>query len=206
MTRLRVAFGVGLVAVLVGGLVWFLATRGSSGGAHQSASSTTLSPSASTPSPTESPTPSPPEVPTPDLTGSNFSTIVRNMNDFRHWLYQHPDPSLVGEIYDLRCACYGRFQQELQTLQQKGLRYADQGVLVDKVTVVNRVSQNSVVLEVTTHQGQQLVVDATTGAVDARGPGWPPKRALYSFQRESDGSWRVVDFTWIDPPPPTLKL
>ena len=205
MTRLRVAIGVGLVAVLVGGLVWFLATRGSGGGAPQSASTTPVSPPTSTPSPTESPTPIPLEVPTPDLTGSNFTAIVRDMNDFRHWLYQHPDPSLVGQIYDLQCACYGRFQQELQTLQQKGLHYADKGVVIVKVVVVNGLSADSVVLQVTSRQGSQLLVHADTGAVDASGPGWPSKRALYSFQRGTDGEWKVVDAEWIDPPPPSLN-
>jgi hypothetical protein len=203
MTRLRVAIGIVLVAVLVGGLAWFFATRGSGGGTTTSAA-TIASPTPS-PSATLSPTPSPLVVPTPDLAGSNFSAIVRNMNDFRHWLYQHPDPSLVGVIYDIRCSCYGRFQQEVQTLQQKDLRYADEGVVIVKVVVVNRLSPDSVVLQVTSRQGSQLLVHADTGAVDASGPGWPAKRALYSFQQAADGRWKVVDAEWIDPPPRNLQ-
>jgi hypothetical protein len=194
VTRGRLVLGVALVVFLAVGISVVLASR------PDPASRVNDRPTGtpSTPvSPTPSPSPSVAVVPTPQLTGENFDAIVRAMEGFRAWLYEHPDPSLLAVVYDPDCWCYRPEFNYLKRLKSDGWRFDDEGTVILSVDVLDRPQADMVVLAVTNRHGPERVVNAA-GKVVQRGDGWPKATTKLTFKRGSDGRWRLFDV--VNPP------
>jgi hypothetical protein len=191
----RVAAAVGVVAALAIALVVILVQDRSSETEPPQAAPTEapdeISPG-STPTPSPSPKPvAPPSrepvaVPTPNTKGRDFDRIFREINDFRDWLYAHPDPELVGLIYHPQCECYERARKTLRSLRGKGVHFEEEGFEVQKIEVTEEF-EPVVRLEVILRAKPAVIVDES-GQVVREAQGAPP--TLYSFALVKGGGER----------------
>jgi len=131
--------------------------------------------------------------PTTQQPADQWLTIVRQIIDERHALYQNPQPELLKQIYDVGCPCYEQEFQQLGDLQRRGLRYNDRGTEVQQARLIGRArdpSKRVVAIEVTSRQFAQVLVDGT-GKVVKQSPATPSKKNIYELIRGSDRRWRV---------------
>ncbi len=181
MSRSRLAAGVAIPVLLVAGLAIVLLQ-----GRHPAgqAAPTTAVPTTVT-SPPTNPTP-------PKATGENWLAIMSDILTYRHYLYEHPQPSLLDQIYDKRCPCYAQERNTLADLERHGWRYDDKGVKVLKAKLLGRAAGNPsiVAVEVVSRSSQQLLVDRG-GKIVERRPGSGLMKTPYQLLRGTDGRWRV---------------
>lgn len=191
MRRGRVTAAVALIAVLAGALVFVLLRDRGADGAPSATVTTSL---ATSDTATLSATPSeaePVAVPTPDTTGDDFNRIIREINDFRDWLYAHPSHSAaVDLIYDRRCDCYDGLQEDLEELESRGWRFDDEGTSVSDVEVLED-DDELVRVEVVATRRPQRIVDLSGDLIDSSSGG-PPTRYSFLIRLLGDGRWKVI--------------
>jgi hypothetical protein len=118
-------------------------------------------------------------------------TIVRQIIDERHALYQNPQPELLDRIYDKNGPAYPREYQALRDLKQQGLRYKDQGVEVRDAKLIGRAQgTNGVAIEVTSREFSRTLI-AADGRVIRREPGSPATKVVYNLIKGDDQRWRI---------------
>jgi hypothetical protein len=191
VTRSRLAAAIAIPVLLAVGLVFtFLHGHDPS----RVAAPTTVAPTTSTlPPPTSKPNP-------PKATGENWLAIMSNILTYRHYLYEHPQPTRLAQIYDKRCPCFAQERNTLADLQRRGWKYNDQGVKVLEAKLRGRGVGNSsiVAIESIIRTAQQVLVDRD-GAILRRKAASGPTKMTYELVRGQDGRWRV-SFTvvgWI---------
>jgi hypothetical protein len=144
------------------------------------------------PTPTESPSPTTEPPPELNNTGNDFEAIWRSIAEYRLWLQKHPDRSLVGEIFARRCSCYRRERRLLGRLENKGWRFAGNGIETISVELIDRPAPHVAVIRVIDRQGAQTFVDEN-GEVVREGVGWKPTSWVFTLGKDVDGAWRLRD-------------
>ena len=181
MSRSRLAAGVAIPVLLVAGLAIVLLQ-----GRHPAgqAAPTTAVPTTVT-SPPTNPTP-------PKATGENWLAIMSDILTYRHYLYEHPQPSLLDQIYDKRCPCYAQERNTLADLERHGWRYDDKGVKVLKAKLLGRGTAKppSVALDVVERVYPQVLVDRSGKTLQNRA-GSGTKTTTYELVQGDDHKWRV---------------
>lgn len=127
-------------------------------------------------------------VPIPDLTGQEFDRIMREMESFRTWLYEHPDPKLLSVIYHSGCWCYQPEYNYLKGLEADSWRFADEGTVILSVRVLDRPKPDLAVLTVTNGHGPESV--DSIGEIVQQGDGWPTMTSSLTFKR--GGGWPMA--------------
>jgi hypothetical protein len=131
--------------------------------------------------------------PTTQPTQDQWLTIVRQIVEYRHTLFENPQPEALRNIYDTNCACYQQDLQALSDLRNRGLHYNDEGTRVRSAKLVGRARDPSkpvVSVEVVSQQLPQVLVDGS-GSVVERKPGSAPIKIVYQLIRGADSRWRV---------------
>jgi hypothetical protein len=131
--------------------------------------------------------------PTTQPTQDQWLKIVRQIVEYRHSLFENPQPELLERIYDRRCPCYTQDYQSLLDLQRRGLHYDDQGVEVRSAKLVGRARDPSkpiIAVEVVTRQLPQVLVDRD-GKTIKETPGSRPTKTIYNLIRGQDNVWRA---------------
>jgi hypothetical protein len=176
MTRPRLIAGLAIPVVLAIAIVLVLATN------RDPASPPTITAAAPTTVP-----------PTTQPTQDQWLTIVRQIVDYRHSLFENPQPQSLKNIYVTNCACYKQDFQILTDLQRRGLHYDDEGTKVLSAKLVGRARDPSkpvVSVEVVSQQLSQVLVDGSGSVVD-RTPASAPLRTVFQLIRGADHRWRV---------------
>ncbi len=133
MTRSRLAAAIAIPILLTIGLAFtFLQGRHPAG----QAAPATVAPSSSLPPPPTTNRPNPPKA-----TGEDWLAIMSDILTYRHYLYEHPQPNLLPQIYDKRCPCFTQERNALADLQRRGWKYTDQGVKVLSAKLLGRLRQ-----------------------------------------------------------------
>jgi len=147
----------------------------------------------------DNPTPPTPTVaasttpPTTQQPADQWLTIVRQIIDERHALFENPRPEALKEIYDQNCSCFKQDHDALIDLQRRGLHYNDQGTTVRSAKLVGRARDPSkpvVAVEVVSQQLPQVLVNKSGNVVE-RIPGAAPARTVFQLIRGADLRWRV---------------
>jgi hypothetical protein len=124
-------------------------------------------------------------------TQDQWLTIVRQIINERHAIYQHPQPELLERIYDRNGPAYPKEYQTLVSLKQRGLRYEDQGVEIRDAKLIGKAQGTSgVAIEVTSREFPKSLV-AADGRVIKREPGSSPTRTVYNLIKGGDRRWRI---------------
>lgn len=185
MTRSRLAAAIAIPILLAIGLAFtFLQGRHPAG----QAAPATVAPSSSLPPPPTTSKPNPPKA-----TGEDWLAIMSDILTYRHYLYEHPQPNLLPQIYDKRCPCYQREFQALNDLRRRGWRYDDEGVEILKAKLLGQAKDrpSDVAVETLVRTRTQVLVDAD-GNVVKRVRGTDPTFQDYELIRGPDGRWRVL--------------
>jgi len=181
MSRARLAAGVAVPVLLAAGLAIVLLQ-----GRHPAgeAAPTTVAPT-TTPPPTTIPTP-------PKATGENWLAVMSDILTYRHYLYEHPQPNLLDQIYDKRCPCYAQERSTLANLQRRGWKYDDKGVQVLKAKLLGRGTAKppSVALDVVEHVYPQVLIDRSGKTIQKRARS-TTKTTTYELVQGDDHQWRV---------------
>lgn len=185
MTRSRLLAAVAIPVLLAIGLAltFFQGSHPTSGAAP-----TTVAPPTSTPSPPTTSKPNPRKA-----TGEDWLAIMSDIITYRHYLYEHPQPDLLANIYDKRCPCFQREFQVLNDLKRRGLRYDDEGVEILDAKLLGQAKgrPSDVAVETLVRTRVQVLVDAR-GNVVKRVRGSGPAYQDYELIRGPDGRWRVL--------------
>jgi hypothetical protein len=131
--------------------------------------------------------------PTTQPPQDQWLTIVRGIVEYRHSLFENPQPQSLRNIYDKNCACYQQDFRVLTDLQRRGLHYDDGGTTVRSAKLVGRASDPSkavVSVEVVSQQLAQVLVDGS-GSIVNRTPASAPSRNVFQLIRGTDNRWRV---------------
>jgi hypothetical protein len=185
VSRSRIAAAIAIPVLLAIGLaLTFLQGRHPTG----QAAPTTVAPTTSPPPPPTTSKPNPPKA-----TGEDWLAIMSDILTYRHYLYEHPQPNLLSQIYDKRCPCFTQERNTLAALQRRGRRYKDQGVEVLQAKLLGRAKgkPSDVAVETLVRTRTQVLVDAD-GQVVKRVGGTGPTFQDYELIRGPDGRWRVL--------------
>jgi hypothetical protein len=129
--------------------------------------------------------------PTTQPTQDQWLTIVRQIINERHAIYQHPQPELLARIYDRNGPAYPKEYQALVSLKQRGLRYEDQGVEIRDAKLIGKAQGTTgVAIEVISRELPRSLV-AVDGRVIKREPGSPPTKFVYNLIKGDDQRWRI---------------
>lgn len=183
MTRSRLAAAIAIPVLLVVGLVFtFLHGRHPAG----EAAPTTVALTTSVPPPPTT-TPKPPKA-----TGENWLAIMSDILTYRHYLYEHPQPNLLAQIYDQRCPCFAQERNALADLQRRGWKYNDEGVKVVRAKLLGRGTGKpaSVALDVVERVAPQVLVDRSGKTVQKKA-GSAARTTTYELVQGDDRKWRV---------------
>jgi hypothetical protein len=142
----------------------------------------------SPPTPTVAASTTPPTTQPPT---DQWLTIVRQIIDERHALYQNPRPELLDRIYDKNGPAYPQEYQTLADLKQQGYRYQDQGVEIRNAKLIGRAQGTTgVAIEVTSREFPKTLI-AADGRVVRREPGSAPAKVVYNLIKGNDQRWRI---------------
>lgn len=142
------------------------------------------------PTPTVAASTTPPTTQQPQ---DQWLTIVRQIVEYRHSLFENPRPELLERIYDKRCPCYAQDFKILSDLQRHGLHYNDEGIEVRSAKLVGRARDPRkpiVAVQVIARQLPQALVDRN-GKTVKETPGTRPSKTIYNLIRGEDNIWRA---------------
>jgi hypothetical protein len=118
-------------------------------------------------------------------------TIVRQIVEERHAIYQNPRPELLARVYDQNGPAYPKEYQTVFGLRQQGLHYRDQGVEIRDAKLIGKAQgATGVAIEVTSREFPKALVNAD-GKVIRTEPGSPPAKLVYNLIKGSDQRWRI---------------
>ena len=184
----RTALGIGIVVVLAVVVVGSFIVFGGGGDGGSTTPSTTAPPLVD------------PNAP-PELrnTGEDWDQIVRSIVEYRHWLFTHPDPGLLGNIETTSYSGYNDDELGLMNLATKGWRYEPprERVSVEIVQLRERVADNVAILFIRFGSTPPIRVIDPTGTVIQDSAGVPPTAILWTLVREpaTDAHWRLFKVT-----------
>jgi hypothetical protein len=184
MSRSRLAAAIAIPLLLAIGLAFtFLQGRQPA----DTAGPITVAPTTTVPPPPTTSKPNPPKA-----TGEDWLAIMSDILTYRHDLYEHPQPTLLTQIYDKRCPCYAQERATLADLQRRGWRYNDQGVKVVSAKLLGRGTGKpaSVVLDVVERVSLQVLIDRSGKTVQKK-PGIAARATTYELVQGADRMWRV---------------
>ncbi len=184
MTRSRLAAAIAIPILLAIGLAFtFLQGRHPAG----QAAPATVAASSSLPPPPTTSKPNPPKA-----TGEDWLAIMSDILTYRHYLYEHPQPNLLPQIYDKRCPCFTQERNALADLQRRGWKYTDQGVKVLSAKLLGRGigKPASVALDVVERVFPQVLVDQSGKTVQKKA-GSAARTTTYELVQGEDHKWRV---------------
>lgn len=189
----KLAIAVVLVA-LAAGLAWQL--TGDDGGGDVAAP-TSVTTAATAPISAPGGQLQPPEL---RNTGEDFDAVVRSLENFTRWVYQHdPDPRWTGSIMHPECECFKETENRLTALKSEGQHFNSSGEQIRKVIVRDRLDINQVTVYVVYAGRTAGVVDAA-GAVVQESEELPPTGINLELRRGDDGRWRTVQEVFLGPP------
>lgn len=192
----KAAVGV-ILAALVGGLVWQYAGDGGDGG-DEVATPTSVT-AATTAAPVTVPV-DPSRAPELRNTGENWESIVRSLDQFSDWVYQHdPDPKWAAAYLDPECDCFERAERDLAYFKTNGLRYGGPSPVARKVILRDRLGPDQVTLYVVSEGVAAPIVDRQGTVVRPNGEVYPPTGKLLELVRR-EGRWRTFQTTVLGPP------
>ncbi len=184
---------VGILLALVVGLVWQV-TRSDTGGEDLATPTTSATTAAAAPA--ASVLVDPPEL---RNTGEDFDAVVRSLDAFTRWAFQHPDPKWTPFVMHPACDCFKEMEARLTALQTSGQRFGSEGEQVRKVIVRDRLDPNQVTVYVVFSGRTAGVVDAAGTVVQAP-EDLPPTGINLELRRGDDGRWRTVQEIFLGTP------
>lgn len=127
---------------------------------------------------------SPPAEPEPELsaTGDDHLAVLQSLEDYRSWLFRHPDPDGLAAILDLRCACLAADEELLTEYARQGRWWTGAPPRIVDVEVLDATDPDIVTLRATSAR------DGTSRLVDATG-------AVHEI-RSSQGEW-LTDYVLV---------
>jgi hypothetical protein len=131
-----------------------------------------------------------PEPPIPDTSGDDWTKIMTELYALVSWLYQNPDPSLVGALAVPEGMYHTRFSEVIQNYVDNGWRDLPGGHAEVREAVLQSKSGGQAVVLVIDDFDGAVTVDAG-GSVARETPDRPPHAALYTLQTSEDG-WRIL--------------
>lgn len=153
--------------------------------------------------PTTDAAPAPPAATgPPELrnTGEDFNDIVRSVNDYVNWAFEHdPDPKWAPFIDHPECECFTTTTDAMASLRAEGHHHDSPGVKVHKVILRNRPRPELVTLYVIIEGLPGAIVDSNGNVVKERPP-LAPTGFLEHWLRGEDGRWRTYKTTLLGPP------
>lgn len=121
-----------------------------------------------------------------------FDRVTQLEND----LFANPDPTRVDEVMLPECTCYSDTKNRLQALHDKGYRIDGANLLVDSVSLSQRIDDKTVQLFVVLSDNGKPVVDAGGKVIEAS-PNMKRRGLLYVLR--SDGTtWKIAKRNLID--------
>ncbi len=138
----------------------------------------------------------PPDEPPPaldDLVGEDFLAMRRTHEAYRNWLYSHPDPDLLANIYHPDCECYRDQRALLDQYQQLGRWWIGEPTVVRSVEVLDHFDPDTLVLRVVLHNPGGQLIDAA-GTVLDEAPRANINEDDVFFRDDSASPWLLRDF------------
>ena len=140
-------------------------------------------------------------------TGDNWDQIMRSLDDYSNWMFEHPDPSLVANYATTDCPCFATLQTSLAGYRAKGQHFAGPDHQVDRVqlsAVVDPPGANAerarrVSLYVVSETLANTLVD-TAGQVLQRSATKPAVGYSIDLQLANDGRWYVRQVVCLGTP------
>jgi hypothetical protein len=174
MTRRRLIAGLAIPVALAVAIVLVLVTS--------------RDPESPPTTPAAAPTTAPP---TTQPAQDEWLTIVRQIVEERHAIYQNPQPELLSQIYDRNGPAYPKEYQTIVGLRQQGLHYRDQGVEIRDAKLIGKAQGTTgVAIEVTSREFPKALINAD-GKVIRTEPATPPAKVVYNLIKGSDQRWRI---------------
>jgi hypothetical protein len=138
----------------------------------------------------------PPAEPEPVLstTGDDYLAVLASIEEYRSWLFRHPDPAGLGAIFDSRCTCTSTDGERLAQHAEQGRWWIGAPPRVVGVEVLDAHASDVVVLRATSvRNGTSQLVDAT-GAVHESHASQGEWLTDYVLVREDPTApWKVRD-------------
>ncbi len=192
MPRVRLLAGAALVLVLAALLIWLLVrTSGSTGDPEPAAAGEPSDRTEEVVDSTDEVEEEEPElvVPTPDTSGRDFERIVHEINEFRNWLYQNPDPELLDIIYHPDCDCYEEARAVLERMARDGLRLDGPWIAIERIELVENFPAVARV-EVSLTRHEVSVVDDSGQSVETLDRHEPALQSV-SLVQAAAGGWVI---------------
>jgi hypothetical protein len=137
-------------------------------------------------------------IPYPDTIGDDWFEIVSEIEAFAGWLFENPDPGLVGEIAEPGSAAATVLLGRIEDYVVNGWRDLPDGrVEIREVTVQSVGSTETVVLVVSDFDGA-TTVDASGAIVEEKTDTTPFLHVWY-LSLQPDGAWLVTGLEPIGP-------
>jgi hypothetical protein len=149
-------------------------------------------------------------------TSVNLITVIKTLTTYRDWVYAHPSPTLVAKYMMTTGNDYQSEVQNLTTLQSKGWHASPIPSVIQWARVTREPSVTT--YKVSGHTlfggGSVTVVQVLTtapylngaGQVVGHEPGGGPVAYVMTLTQEvsgaqaSDGQFRILDITQLNPP------
>ncbi len=139
------------------------------------------------------------DLPTPPALrtgGEDFASIIDQMVFYIGWVYHHPDPALVSNVYVENSPAWTASRQGVQDYVDRGVKDQGEPTAVSNVKVLSTIDANHIVVYAVFTVPPYDVVDAGTGAVVEHRPGRPPAGWSYELVRDPNdpnAHWLVLN-------------
>jgi hypothetical protein len=195
--RGRAMGGVAIVVVIALGAAGVVVlTRGGSSKAPRPA--TPASKSAPAPVSQQTASSAVPPLPTLARVGRDWPAVVAGLDNYLAWLFEHPDPSLVGNYATPDCPCFSAIQTTLADYQATGQRRLTNGDKVDQVrltaVIVPSQGRSDSAVDLSVYVTQEGVANALLdrhGQVLQRSSASGPVGYDVELLLGPDGQWRI---------------
>jgi hypothetical protein len=140
-------------------------------------------------------------------TGHNWDQIMRSLDDYSNWMFEHPEPALVGNYATTDCPCFATLKTSLTSYQAKGQHFTGPDDKLDRVelsTVVVPAGASAeqaqrVSLYVVSETLANTLVDSS-GRVLQRSATKAPVGYSIDLQVANDGHWYVRQVVCLGTP------
>jgi len=188
--------GVAIVAVAASAIAGVWLTQGGSTSSRASARPTAV--------PTAAKASQPPALAT---TGDNWDQIMRSLDDYSNWMFEHPDPALVGNYATTDCPCFAPLKTSLADYEAKGQHFMGPDDKIDRVDLsavvvpagASVAQAQRVSLYVVSESLANGLIDSA-GQVLQRSVAKPPVGYSIDLQLANDGRWYVRQVVCLGTP------
>ena len=141
------------------------------------------------------------DLPTPPVLrtgGEDFGSIIDQMVFYIAWVYHHPDPALVSNVYVENSPAWETSRAGVQAYVDRGVKDRGEPTVVSDVRVLETIDANHVVVYAVFTVPPYNVVSVSTGEVVEHRPGRAATGWSYELVRDGadpNGHWLVVNRT-----------